>query len=37
MNEIMKDKDPAKLARITKAFLTMKKFDINALLKAYHA
>jgi len=35
MNEMMKDKDPKKLARITEAFLRMKKFDIVALQRAY--
>jgi hypothetical protein len=29
------DKDPAKVERVTAAFLPMKKFDIAALKKAY--
>lgn len=29
------DKDPNKVARVTEAFLKMKKFDIAALKKAY--
>ena len=29
------DKDPKKVERVTAAFLTMKKFDIRALKKAY--
>ena len=35
MDEMMKDKDPKKLARVTEAFLKMKKFDIAALKRAY--
>lgn len=35
MGEMMKDKDPQKIARVTEAFLKMKKFDIAALTKAY--
>ncbi len=35
MNEMMKSKDPKRLARVTQAFLKMKKFDIAALQKAY--
>lgn len=35
MNEMMQDKDPAKLEKVTQAFLKMKKFDIAELLKAY--
>jgi predicted 3-demethylubiquinone-9 3-methyltransferase (glyoxalase superfamily) len=35
MDEMMKDKDKKKLARVTEAFLKMKKFDIKALKKAY--
>jgi predicted 3-demethylubiquinone-9 3-methyltransferase (glyoxalase superfamily) len=35
MAEMMKDKDGKKLARVTEAFLKMKKFDIQALKKAY--
>jgi hypothetical protein len=29
------DSDPAKVQRVTKAFLQMKKFDIEALKRAY--
>lgn len=35
MNEIIKDKDEKKLARVTEAFLKMKKFDIVKLREAY--
>jgi len=35
MNEMMKGKDKKKLARVTEAFLKMKKFDIAALKRAY--
>ncbi len=35
MGEMMKDKDKEKLARVTGAFLKMKKFDIAALQMAY--
>ncbi len=35
MDEMMKDKDEKKLARVTEAFLKMKKFDIAELKKAY--
>jgi predicted 3-demethylubiquinone-9 3-methyltransferase (glyoxalase superfamily) len=35
MDEILKDTDTKKLARVTEAFLKMKKFDIDALRKAY--
>jgi predicted 3-demethylubiquinone-9 3-methyltransferase (glyoxalase superfamily) len=35
MNEMMKDKDEKKLARVTDAFLKMKKFDIAKLREAY--
>jgi predicted 3-demethylubiquinone-9 3-methyltransferase (glyoxalase superfamily) len=31
----MKDKDEKKLARVTEAFLKMKKFDIAELKRAY--
>jgi predicted 3-demethylubiquinone-9 3-methyltransferase (glyoxalase superfamily) len=34
MGEIMSSKDPQKMARATKAFLKMKKFDIAELKKA---
>ena len=35
MNEMMKDKDEKKIARVTEAFLKMKKFDIAELKRAY--
>jgi len=35
MDEMMKDKDEKRLARVTEAFLKMKKFDIETLKKAY--
>lgn len=35
MDEMMRDKDPKAIARVTKAFLPMKKFDIAALERAY--
>ena len=35
MAEMLKDKDKQKLARVTEAFLKMKKFDIAALKRAY--
>ncbi|HEY7734601.1 MAG TPA: VOC family protein [Nitrososphaera sp.] len=35
MDEMMKDKDEKKLARVTEAFLKMKKFDIAELKRAY--
>jgi hypothetical protein len=35
MEEMLKDKDKRRLARVTEAFLKMKKFDIEALKKAY--
>ena len=35
MEKMMRDKDPAKIARVTQAFLPMKKFDIAALERAY--
>ena len=35
MGDMMKDKDEKKLARVTEAFLKMKKFDIEALKRAY--
>jgi hypothetical protein len=31
----MGDKDQEKVARVTQAFLKMKKFDIDALKRAY--
>jgi len=35
MDEMFKEKDEKKIARVTEAFLKMKKFDINALRRAY--
>ncbi len=35
MDDMMKDKDKKKIARVTEAFLKMKKFDIETLRKAY--
>jgi predicted 3-demethylubiquinone-9 3-methyltransferase (glyoxalase superfamily) len=35
MDEMLQDKDGERLARVTEAFLKMKKFDIEVLLKAY--
>ena len=35
MDEMFKDKDETKLARVTEAFLKMKKFDIAKLKEAY--
>lgn len=35
MKEMLLDKDRERLARVTEAFLKMKKFDIEALKKAY--
>ena len=35
MGKMMTDKDQKKIARVTEAFLKMKKFDIAALKKAY--
>ena len=35
MGKMMRDKDKKKLARVTEAFLKMKKFDIAALKRAY--
>jgi predicted 3-demethylubiquinone-9 3-methyltransferase (glyoxalase superfamily) len=35
MEEMLKDKDGEKIARVTEAFLKMKKFDIEELKKAY--
>jgi hypothetical protein len=34
MDRMFKDKDPAKLARVTEAFLKMKKFDLAKLEEA---
>ena len=35
MNDMMQNKDAKKLTQVTEAFLTMKKFDIAELIKAY--
>ena len=35
MGEMMGDNDPEKVARLTQAFLKMKKFEIDALKRAY--
>jgi predicted 3-demethylubiquinone-9 3-methyltransferase (glyoxalase superfamily) len=35
MGEMLQEKDPKKLARVTQAFLKMKKFDIAKLRQAY--
>ncbi len=35
MNDMMRDKNPEKMAKVTEAFLKMKKFDIAELKKAY--
>jgi predicted 3-demethylubiquinone-9 3-methyltransferase (glyoxalase superfamily) len=35
MNEMLKNKDREKIARVTQAFLQMKKFDIETLKQAY--
>jgi len=35
MNEILGGNDKERTARVTKAFLKMKKFDIDALKQAY--
>jgi predicted 3-demethylubiquinone-9 3-methyltransferase (glyoxalase superfamily) len=35
MDKMMKDKDENRLARVTEAFLKMKKFDIKTLDRAY--
>lgn len=35
MDKMMNDKDPKRVARVTKAFLKMKKFDLAELEKAY--
>jgi predicted 3-demethylubiquinone-9 3-methyltransferase (glyoxalase superfamily) len=35
MDTMMKEKDSRKLARVTEAFLKMKKFDIATLKRAY--
>jgi hypothetical protein len=33
--DMVTDRDPAKVQRVTRAFLQMKKFDISALRRAY--
>jgi predicted 3-demethylubiquinone-9 3-methyltransferase (glyoxalase superfamily) len=35
MDEMMQDQDPERLARVTQAFLKMKKFDLDVLQTAY--
>lgn len=35
MNAMTRDADPVRLARVTEAFLQMKKFDLAALQRAY--
>jgi predicted 3-demethylubiquinone-9 3-methyltransferase (glyoxalase superfamily) len=35
LNEMLRDSDPEKVARVTNAFLKMKKFNINELRRAY--
>jgi len=35
LNDMLKDKDEKKIARLTEAFLKMKEFDIEALKQAY--
>ncbi|MBI3004572.1 MAG: VOC family protein [Ignavibacteriales bacterium] len=35
LSKMLKDKDKKKVARVTEAFLQMKKFDIEGLQKAY--
>ena len=37
LDEMLKDKDEKKIARVTEAFLKMKKFDIRELKEAYYA
>lgn len=36
MPQFMKDADPAKVARVTRAFLSMSKLDLAAIERAYH-
>ncbi len=33
--DMLMDKDPAKVARVTNAYLQMKKFDVGALRRAF--
>jgi len=35
MHEMMRDKDPKKVARVTEKFMQMKKFDVEALTNAF--
>lgn len=35
MDKMMQDQDPERLARVTQAFLKMKKFNLPALQRAY--
>jgi len=35
MNDMMEEADPETMERVTKAFLQMKKFDLDQLEKAY--
>jgi predicted 3-demethylubiquinone-9 3-methyltransferase (glyoxalase superfamily) len=35
MDAMLRDKDEKKIARVTEAFLRMKKFDVDALKRAY--
>jgi predicted 3-demethylubiquinone-9 3-methyltransferase (glyoxalase superfamily) len=35
MDKMMQDHNPERLARVTQAFLQMKKFDLAALQRAY--
>jgi predicted 3-demethylubiquinone-9 3-methyltransferase (glyoxalase superfamily) len=35
MDDMMQEKDPEKLARVTQTFLKMRKFDVAALQRAY--
>jgi predicted 3-demethylubiquinone-9 3-methyltransferase (glyoxalase superfamily) len=37
MNEMLASGDNERIARVTQAFLKMKKFDIDALKRAYEA
>ena len=37
LDELMRDKDPARSKRVTDAMLKMVKLDISALEKAYRA
>ena len=35
MDQMLTDKDPSKIARVTEAFLKMKKFDVAKLKEVY--